>query len=129
MGWLGGLLGLLGAIIIGWLTFESALRLNMRRFFQFTSVVLVFFAAGLVGHAIGEFNELGWIPPIVPSVYDVNGLIPQTSTVGRFLRALFGYTGSPSLSQTLGYVNYFVMVLGLIRVLTSAPTVKAVEPA
>jgi len=129
MGWLGGLLGLLGAIIIGWLTFESALRLNMRRFFQFTSVVLVFFAAGLVGHAIGEFNELGWIPPIVPSIYDVNGLIPQTSTVGRFLRALFGYTGSPSLSQTLGYVGYFVMVLGLMRVLASAPAVKAVEPA
>jgi high-affinity iron transporter len=129
LGWLGGLLGLLGAIIIGWLTFESSLRLNMRRFFQFTSVILVFFAAGLVGHAIGEFNELGWIPRLVSPLYDVNSFISEASVLGKFLKALFGYIASPSLSQTIGYVGYFAVVLTLMRVLASKPAVKAVKAA
>ncbi len=129
LGWLGGLLGLVAAIIVGWLTFESSLRLNMRRFFQFTSIVLIFFAAGLVGHAIGEFNELGWIPGIVTPLYDVNGFILQTSIGGRFLKALFGYIASPSLAQTIGYVGYFGVVLILMRLMAARPAVKAVKAA
>ena len=65
LGWLGGVLGLIAAVIIGWLLYESAIKLNLRRFFQFTSIVLILFAAGLVGHAVHEFNELGWIPAVV----------------------------------------------------------------
>ncbi len=129
LGWLGGLLGLVAAIIIGWLTFESSLRLNMRRFFQFTSIILIFFAAGLIGHAVGEFNELGWIPPIVAPLYDINGIISQTSIAGRFLKALFGYIASPSLSQTMSYVGYLAAVLVIIRALAAKPMVKAVKPA
>ena len=129
LGWLGGLLGLSAAIIIGWLTFESALKLNMRRFFQFTSIVLVVFAAGLVGHAIGELNELGWVPALVAPLYDVNGFISEASVVGKFMKALFGYIASPSLSQTIGYVGYFAVVLGVMRVLAARPAVKAVGPA
>jgi high-affinity iron transporter len=61
LGWLGGLLGLIAATIIGWLMFDTTIKLNLRRFFQLTSIVLIVFAAGLVGHAIHEFNELGWM--------------------------------------------------------------------
>ena len=62
LGWLGGILGLIAAAIIGWLMYESTVKLNLRRFFQLTSIVLILFAAGLVGHAVQEFNELNWIP-------------------------------------------------------------------
>lgn len=126
MGWLGGVLGLVAAIIVGWLMFESSVKLNLRRFFQFTSVVLIFFAAGLVGHAIGEFNELGWLPSIVSPLYDINGLIAQDSLAGKFLKALFGYIARPSLTQTLGYVSYFAAILALTRVLSAQPVEKAV---
>src|SRR5512137_65768 len=44
LGWLGGVLGLIAALIIGWLMYESTLKLNLRRFFKLTSIILVFFA-------------------------------------------------------------------------------------
>lgn len=115
LGWLGGVLGLIAAAILGWLLYESAIKLNLRRFFQYTSLILILFAAGLVGHAVHEFNELGWIPSVIEHVYDLNPIVPETSTAGAFLKALFGYNGNPSLTEMLAYLAYFVVVFGLLR--------------
>lgn len=125
MGWLGGVLGLIAALLIGWLMYESAIKLNLRRFFQFTSIVLILFAAGLVGHAVHEFNELGWIPAVVEHVYDINPIVPETTTAGQFLKALFGYNGNPALTEMLAYLGYFVIVLGLLWFFNRKPAVKA----
>jgi high-affinity iron transporter len=125
MGWLGGVLGLIAAMIIGWLMYESAIKLNLRRFFQFTSIILIFFAAGLAGHAVHELNELGWIPAVVDHVYDLAPVLSENSTVGEFLKALFGYTASPALTEMLAYVTYFVVVLGLLRYLDRKPLKQA----
>jgi high-affinity iron transporter len=129
LGWLGGILGLIAAAIIGWLMYESAIKLNLRRFFQFTSIVLIFFAAGLVGHAVGELNELGWMPPVIEHVYDLNHLVPDTTLFGQFLKALFGYNANPSLTEMLAYVGYFVVVLGMLWYFNRKPVEKATVPA
>ncbi len=129
LGWLGGLLGLIAAVIIGWLMFDTAIKLNLRRFFQLTSIVLIVFAAGLAGHAIHEFNELGWIPSVVEHVYDVNALVPETSLVGQFLKALLGYNANPSLTEMIGYLGYFAAVFGLTRWLARKPVVKGAAAA
>ena len=116
---------MIAAAVIGWLLYESAIKLNLRRFFQFTSIVLILFAAGLVGHAVHEFNELGWIPSVVEHVYDINSIVPETTTTGQFLKALFGYNGNPSLTEMLAYLGYFVVVLGLVWYFNRKPTVEA----
>jgi high-affinity iron transporter len=115
LGWLGGILGLVAAAILGWLLYESAIKLNLRRFFQYTSILLILFAAGLVGHAVHEFNELGWVPAVVAHVYDLNAIVPETSTAGEFMKALFGYNANPSLTEMLAYIAYFVVVFGLLQ--------------
>ncbi len=125
MGWLGGVLGLIAAIVIGWLMYESAIKLNLRRFFQFTSIVLIFFAAGLVSNAVGELNALNWIPAIVGHVYDLNPVVPAASTAGEFLRALFGYNANPALTEMLAYIGYFLIVLGLLRYFKRKPAAEA----
>ncbi len=129
LGWLGGILGLVAAIVMGWLMYESAIKLNLRRFFQITSIVLIFFAAGLVGHAVGEFNELGWIPPIIRQVYNLNQILPETTLFGQFLKTLFGYNASPSLTEMFAYIGYFVVVLGLMRFLNRKAAAKSVVAA
>jgi len=115
LGWLGGILGLIAAAIVGWLLFDATLKLNLRRFFQSTSILRIIFAAGLVGHAIHEFNELGWIPAVVEHLYDINTILPEDTTLGLFLKALFGYNGNPSLTETIGYLGYLVAVYFVTR--------------
>ncbi len=108
---LGALLGLGTALLLGWSIFAAIIRLDLRRFFQVTGFLLILFAAGLVAHGIHEFNEVGWIPPVIGHVWDVNAILDENSTPGQLLKALFGYNGNPSLTEVLAYAVYFIAVL------------------
>ncbi|MBG7609950.1 MAG: FTR1 family protein [Anaerolineae bacterium] len=118
---MGALLGLATAVVLGWMLFATTIRLNVQRFFQVTSVLLILFAAGLVAHAVHEFNEVGWIPGVIEHLWDTNPILNENSTLGLMLKALFGYNGNPSLSEVLAYFLYFVAVMFGFRRNTQLP--------
>jgi high-affinity iron transporter len=124
---IGAALGISTAVILGWLIFTSSRRVSLSKFFQSTNILLALFAAGLVGLGIHEFNELGWIPAIVDHIYNLSTWIPDASTLGQLLKALVGYNSSPSLSQVIAYVGYFVVLAGLLW--TKRQTVLVQETA
>jgi high-affinity iron transporter len=107
----GGLLGLVVAVVIGYVLFKGTVRLNLRMFFDVTGLLLVLFAAGLLAHGIHEFHEAGLIPPVVEHVWDVNALLNEKSTFGRFLTAIFGYNANPSLVEVVAYATFLAVVL------------------
>ncbi len=107
----GGLLGLAVAIAIGYSIYRGASRLNLRAFFNVTSLVLIFFAAGLLAYGIHEFIEAGIIPPLVDPVWDVNHILSEKSTIGLFLKAILGYNGNPSLMEVIAYPLYLALIM------------------
>lgn len=111
---LGGLLGLGTAIFLGWSFFATTVRLDLGRFFHVTGLLLLVFAAGLVGRSTGELVLIGWIPALIGHVWDLGGLISEGSVLGQTLGALFGYSASPSLIQVLVYMVYLGTVVGLL---------------
>jgi len=121
----GGLLGLGAAIILGYLLYRGTYRLNLRAFFNVTSVLLLLFAAGLLAHGIHEFHEAGVIPPIVESLWDTNAIVDEASTLGGFLKALWGYNGNPSLVEVLAYAGYLLLVGWMYF---RPPTAKELRP-
>jgi len=128
---LGALLGLGAAILLGWGLFASTRRLNLRRFFQATGVLLILFAAGLVAHGVHEFNEVGWIPSVVEHIWDTNPIIDENSTLGLMLKALFGYNGNPSLTEVLAYLTYYVSIFFGLRWINrpiKAPLTRSPDP-
>lgn len=106
----GTILGLGTAILLGWTLFATTVRLDLRRFFQVTGILLILFAAGLVAHGVHEFNEVGWIPVVIEHVWDVNPILDETSLLGQLLRTLFGYNGNPSLTEIIAYFVYLIVV-------------------
>lgn len=108
---IGTTIGLLGAFILGYLIFATTLRLNLRRFFQVTSALLILVAAGLIAHSIAEFNEAGIIPAIINPIWNLNPFLDDHSTLGTIFSTLFGYHGSPSLTEVLGYSGYILAIL------------------
>lgn len=106
----GGGLGLGLAVLIGVAIMKYSVRLNLRTFFNVTGILLILFAAGLVGRGILEFQEAGLIAPVIEHVYDINWLVNGQSTAGKLLTALFGYDASPSLAEIFGYVGYWVLI-------------------
>lgn len=111
---LGSVLGLSAAALIGVLVYSSTRRLNPRWFFRVTSVLLLIFSAGLLAHAVHEFQEAGLLSTVQEHVWDVNHVLHEQSPVGQILGTLVGYNGNPSLEEVVAYGLYWVaMVLGV----------------
>lgn len=106
----GAVLGLVMAVVLGWLVFAVGKSLNLRTFFQVTGVLLLFFAAGLAAHGVHEFQEAGVLPVVVEHVWDINHVLDENAPLGSFLQALFGYNGNPSLLEVVSYLLYLAVV-------------------
>lgn len=111
---MGALLGLAAAIVLGWVLFASTRKLSLHGFFRATNILLILFAAGMVGLGVHEFNEAGIIPSIVEHVWDFNPILSEQSEVGLVLKALVGYNGSPSLTSVIGYILYLAGIVNYI---------------
>jgi len=122
----GTILGLGTAALLGWTLFATTVRLDLRRFFQVTGILLILFAAGLVAHGVHEFNEAGLIPSVVEHIWDVNMVLDETSVAGELMKTLFGYNGNPSLTEMIAYFAYLITVSILWR---RENTVPAKAPA
>ena len=112
---IGAVIGLLLAAALGWGIYASTVRLNLRLFFNITSVLLLFFAAGLLAHGVHEFQEAGLLPLTIEHVWDTNHILNEHSTAGEILNALLGYNGNPSLLEIISYVAYWVVALVGVR--------------
>ena len=108
---LGGTLGIIAAIIVGYLFFVSARKINLKKLFSISSVLLVLFAAGLIAHGFHEFEAAKILPGIISPLYDSGNLISENGLVGSFLKGLFGYSAAPSLTEIIAYFAYLSVIL------------------
>jgi high-affinity iron transporter len=125
----GAVAGIAAAVVIGWIFYTGSRRINLRTFFTWTGVALVFIAAGLLSHAVHEFIEVGEFYGIEvigsQTAYDISSVLSHENGIGQFLRAIFGYSASPEI-LTLGvHLTYLVVVLALYL----RPIRPAVPPA
>ena len=110
------------------------MKINMRKFFTITGILLQLFSAGLVAHGIGEFEEASLLPAGREHVWDTNppvnpdGSYPplhEEGQIGSVLKELFGYEGSPSLLVVSSYCLYLALVVVLWRYRKTHVTIGA----
>jgi high-affinity iron transporter len=106
----GGIVGLLVALGVAWAVYVAGVRVQMRTFFKVTSILLVIFAAAILRYAVHEFEEVGWVPPLIEHVWNTGQWVSNGSPLGGVLQALLGYTSQPSLMQLIAYFGYLLVV-------------------
>ena len=111
-GGLAGLAGLVAAAFLGYLAFAAGRKLHA--FFRVTNILLVLFAAGLVGRAAGEFGEAGILPPLLAPLWNLNPLLREDGAIGSILKGLFGYSSAPSLMMAISYCLYLGALVFLL---------------
>ena len=72
---LGVVTGLVVAVIIGWLIYTGAARINLSIFFNITGLLLIFVAAGIVSYGIGDLQEASVIPGWGTPIYDITAYL------------------------------------------------------
>jgi len=122
---IGATLGLFGAIIVAILLMRGTVRLDWRRFFMYTSLMLLLFASGIAMHGAQALQELGMLPPIIERVYETSAILPEDGMLGSVLHVFIGYHDAPSLIILLvqfGYLAIFgAYVYKIYKPATRAP--------
>jgi high-affinity iron transporter len=111
---LGVTLGIAAAVVIGALLYQGVLRLNLTLFFRVTNILLLLFAAGMIGLGVHELIEGGVLPAVIDPLWNINTFLSDKSVVGELLKSLFGYNGNPALTEALAYVAYLAGVGWLV---------------
>ncbi|MFX1454416.1 MAG: FTR1 family protein [Promethearchaeota archaeon] len=112
---LGSIIGLSISILIGMLIYYGVKMINLSKFFKATNLILILFAAGLITFGIHEFLEAGILNPIIPEVWNIKHILPESfpdgnpatpewlEIIGSLLKALFGYNANPALLEVIVY--------------------------
>jgi high-affinity iron transporter len=117
----GLLLGVATAVVLAYAIFFTGMRIGLRRFFYFTSILLVLLAAGLIGYGIHELMEYtgpaawGWLGQ---SAYNLNipegSLLHHKGAVGSIFAVMFGYTARAEWARVIIHVIYLAVVMPLV---------------
>ena len=109
----GGVLGFVLAVLACTSFYWLGKKIPLKPFFRYTGIFLTFVAAGLLAYGVHELEEAGWFPPVVEHIWNINSILNEKEGAGSFLKAIFGYNGTPSLVETVMYFGYLFSVLVL----------------
>ncbi|WP_172119326.1 iron uptake transporter permease EfeU [Actinomyces faecalis] len=111
----GVVVGLVISVVLGWLVYKGAARINMRLFFAVTGYFLILVAAGVVSYAVADFQEAGLLPGIMNHAWDVSDYLPGQSSPVHWLyivaKAMFQVEVQPTVLQVVAWWLYIVPTL------------------
>ncbi|GAB0494868.1 hypothetical protein MMPV_006165 [Pyropia vietnamensis] len=115
-------LALLVGVTASYLMFRGMITLDVQKFFFISSVLLIGFAAGLVSHALHEFQEVDWFGPYKDTENENrdwwNAAVWSTkeccndksNQFWAMMRALFGYQDTPTFLEMISYIAYWAAI-------------------
>ncbi|MER6424039.1 iron uptake transporter permease EfeU [Streptomyces sp. NPDC001137] len=110
---IGVALGLATAVLLGWLFYRGALRINLAKFFTWTGGMLVVVAAGVLAYGFHDLQEADWIPGLTHLAFDISDTIPPDSWYGTLLKGVFNFQPDPTVLQVTVWLLYLIPTLAL----------------
>ncbi|NEE14419.1 FTR1 family protein [Streptomyces sp. SID7499] len=118
---LGVALGLLTAVLLGWLFYRGALRINLAKFFTWTGGMLVVVAAGVLAYGFHDLQEADFLPGLTDKAFDISGTIPPDSWYGTLLKGVLNFQPDPTTLQVAVWLLYLIPTLALFLAPTRTP--------
>ncbi len=107
----GALLGILVAVVIGYLIYAGGVRFNLSMFFKVTGPFLILIAAGFVANVFRTGHEAGWVNIGQEQVFDFSAVITNDSVVGALITGMFSIQADPRLIEVIAWFAYLVPVM------------------
>jgi high-affinity iron transporter len=136
--WIGAVLGIAVAAVIGYGIYKGGVRLNLARFFKITGLVLVVVAAGLVMTAFMTANEAGWLNYGQAQAFDLSRLVRPGTPLSSLLTGVLGIQPYPTWIMAVAWLVYLVPMVVIVgwparrspaRPAAAAVTAAGAQPA
>ena len=109
----GAALGIGTAVVLGYLFYRGAVKINLSKFFTWTGAILILVAAGVLAYGIHDLQEAGILPGLNSLAFDVSGAIPPGSFVGTILKGTLNFSPVTTWLQAVVWVIYVVVTMTL----------------
>lgn len=124
----GALVGILVAVVIGWLIYRGGRRIDLARFFTITGLVLVVVAAGLVSFAAHTAHEAGWLNVGQTRAADLSTLVRPGTVQSALVTGVLGIQPRPVWAEVLAWLAY-LLPAGLYVLWPRGPVAKRRSPS
>ena len=110
---IGFLLGIAVAIVLAYLLYRGAVKINLGRFFMVTGALLIFVAAGILAYGVHDLQEAGILPGLNSLAFDVSATVPPDSWYGVLLKGVFNFSPQTTWLEAVVWTVYVAVVLTL----------------
>ncbi len=109
---LGLILGLVSAITLGALIYRRTVKLNLGKFFTVTGYGLIIVAAGVLSHAVSEFQSRGNLPGASSFAWNQSS---GSQTLWTIIDGSIGIGSSLTWLQLVIWAIYLILMISLYR--------------
>jgi high-affinity iron transporter len=107
----GAVLGIATAVVLGYLLYRGAVKINLTKFFTWTGAFLIVVAAGVLAYGFHDLQEARFLPGLNDLAFDVSDTIDVNSWYGTLLKGVFNFQPNPTWLQVVVWLAYLVPVL------------------
>lgn len=127
---IGALLGIVSALVIAYIIFRIGKNISLKNFFYFSSLLLIFLAAGLLGYGVHELieyrevvgSEGGWLTTYA---YDLgiakDSLFYHKGALGSIFAVMFGYSVKMEWARVIAHLLYLFIFIPLTVIAYKKP--------
>jgi high-affinity iron transporter len=123
----GAALGIAAAVVLGYLMYRGAVRINLTRFFTWTGAFLILVAAGVLAYGVHDLQEAGLLPGLHTLAFDVSRAVPPSSWYGTLLKGVFNFSPATTILEAAVWLLYVIPTMALF--LRKIRTRSAARPA
>jgi high-affinity iron transporter len=126
----GAALGIISGFVLAFAIFKVGMKINLHRFFYFTSILLILLAGGLLGYGLHELTEYVVLTGGDPGWLGTNAFvlgIPSDSVfhhkgaIGAIFAVMFGYSVKMEWIRVIGHAVYLAVMLPLVVMIYKRP--------
>jgi high-affinity iron transporter len=110
---LGAALGIVTAVVLGYLLYRGAISINLSRFFAWTGAFLILVAAGVLAYGIHDLQEASFLPGLDNLAFDLSDRIDINSWYGAVLKGVFNFSPATTKLEAAAWLLYAVPVMAL----------------
>lgn len=105
--------GLVIAVLLSWLLYRGALRINMSTFFTVTGFLLIFVGAGVLSEGLRALQQAAVLPGIHDIAFNISSVLPDNAWWVALLLGIVNISTQPTVLQATVWVVYWLVVTGL----------------
>jgi high-affinity iron transporter len=131
---LGAGLGILTAVVLGYLIYRGAVSIDLSRFFAWTGGFLIVVAAGVLAYGVHDLQEASFLPGLDDLAFDVSDTVDVGSWYGALLKGVFNFSPATTKLEAAAWLLYAVPVMTLFllgvrrRTSAAAPAARSASP-